>query len=98
MSDRLYQHCCKSPAKITYYYEKLKTTEFKEQSKNFYEKYIRNEGERASNRSDYAALCEKLKIFSMKCDARLAKQIASDFRELYRRKPAFMDELSKADF
>lgn len=98
MSDRLYQLCCKSPAKITYYYEKLKATEFKDQSKNLYEQYIRNEGARASNRSEYAVLCEKLKIFSMKCDARLAKQIASDFRELYRRKPAFMDELTKAGF
>ena len=98
MSDRLYRLCCKTPSKITYYYEKLKTTEFKEQSKNLYEQYIRNEGARASNRSEYAALCEKLKIFSMKCDARLAKKIASDFRELYRRKPAFMDELTKAGF
>lgn len=98
MSDRLYQLCCKYPAKITCYYEKLKTTEFKEQSKSLYEQYIRNEGERVSNRSEYATLCEKLKVFSMKCDARLAKQIASDFRELYRRKPAFMDELTKAGF
>lgn len=98
MSDRLYRLYCKSPAKITYYYEKLKATEFKDQSKNLYEQYIRNEGARASNRSEYAVLCEKLKIFSMKCDARLAKQIASDFRELYRRKPAFMDELTKAGF
>lgn len=98
MSDRLYQLCCKFPAKISYYYEKLKTTEFKEQSKNLYEQYIRNEGARASNRSEYAVLCEKLKIFFKKCDAKLAKQIAADFRELYRRKPAFMDELSKAGF
>lgn len=98
MSDRIYQLCCKSPAKITCYYEKLKTTEFKEQSKSLYEQYIRNEGEQVSNRSEYATLCEKLKIFSIKCDARLAKQIASNFRELYRRKPAFMDELTKAGF
>ena len=98
MSDRLYRLCCKIPSKITCYYEKLKTTEFKEQSKSLYEQYIRNEGARASNRSEYAALCEKLKIFSKKCDARLAKKIASDFQELYRRKPAFMDELTKTGF
>ena len=98
MNDRLYRLCCKIPSKITCYYEKLKTTEFKEQSKSLYEQYIRNEGARASNRSEYAALCEKLKIFSKKCDARLAKKIASDFQELYRRKPAFMDELTKTGF
>lgn len=98
MSDSLYQLCCKSPAKITCYYDKLKATEFGEQSKNLYEQYIRNAGEQVSNRSEYAALCEKLKIFSKKCDAELAKQIASDFRELYRRRPAFMDELTKAGF
>lgn len=98
MSDRLYQLCCKFPAKITYYYEKLKTTEFREQSRNLYEQYIRNEGERASSRSEYAILCEKLKIFSEQCDAELAKQIAADFHQLYRRKPAFMDELTKVGF
>ncbi|MDE6781438.1 MAG: hypothetical protein K2J40_08275 [Ruminococcus sp.] len=98
MSDRIYQLCCKSPAKITCYYEKLKITEFKEQSKNLYEQYIRNEGARASNRSEYAVVCEKLKKFSVECDAELAVKIATDFRELYRRKPAFMDELTKAKF
>ena len=41
---------------------------------------------------------KKLKIFSQECDAELALKIASDFRELYRRRPAFMDELTKAGF
>lgn len=98
MSDKIYQFCCKIPDKIICYYEKLKTTEFSEQSKKLYEQYIRNEGERASNRSEYTILCEKLKIFSMKCDKELAVKISLDFRELYRRKPAFMDELTKAGF
>lgn len=98
MSNRIYQLCCKSPAKITCYYEKLKTTEFKEQSKNLYEQYIRNEGEQTTNRSEYAVLCGKLKKFSMECDPELAVKIAADFRELYRRRPAFMDELTKAGF
>lgn len=98
ISERLYQFCCKFPDKITCYYEKLKTTEFKEKSRNLYEQYIRNEGEKASGRSEYASLCKKLKDFSVKCDTELAKKIVSDFRELYRRKPAFMDELKKAGF
>ncbi|MDE5772519.1 MAG: SWIM zinc finger family protein [Ruminococcus sp.] len=98
MSDRIYQLCCKSPDKIICYYKKLKTTEFKEQSKNLYEKYIRNEGERVSNRSEYAALCEKLRNFSIQCDTEIAEKIVLDFRELYRRRPAFMDELTKAGF
>lgn len=98
MSDRIYQLCCKSPNKISCYYEKLKTTEFKEQSKNLYEQYIRHEGELASTRSEYAALCQRLKKFSMECDTEIAVKIAADFRQLYRRKPAFMDELTKAGF
>lgn len=98
MSDRIYQICCKFPAKITCYYEKLKTTELKEQSQLLYEQYIRNEGKRVSNRSEYAVLCEKLRNFSTQCDAELAEKIASDFRELYRRRPAFMDELTKSGF
>ncbi|MDE6005878.1 MAG: SWIM zinc finger family protein [Oscillospiraceae bacterium] len=98
MSERIYQLCCKFPSKISCYYEKLKTTEFREQSKNLYEQYIRYEGSQASNRSEYAALCRQLKKFSMECDAELAITIAADFRQLYRRKPAFMDELTKSGF
>ena len=95
MSDRLYRLCCEFPTKITYYYDMLKSTEFGVQSKKLYEQYIRNAGKQVSNRSEYAALCEKLKIFSKKCDTELAKQIAAEFREVYRRRPAFIDELSK---
>ena len=69
-----------------------------EQSKNLYEQYIRDSGEKASNRSEDAVLCKQLKNFSMECDSELALKIAADFRELYRRKPAFMDELTKAGF
>ncbi|MDE7363327.1 MAG: SWIM zinc finger family protein [Ruminococcus sp.] len=98
MSDRIYQFCCEYSIKISYYYEKLKTTEFKEQSKNLYEKYIRNEGNRASTCSEYAILCEKLKKFSKECGTELTVKVVADFRELYRRKPAFMDELTKAGF
>lgn len=98
LSDRIYQLCCKFPSKISCYYEKLKTTEFMQKSKNLYEQYIRNNGEQASNRSDYALLCKQLKKFSIECDPELALKIAADFRQLYRRKPAFMDELTKAGF
>ncbi len=98
ISNRIYQFCCNYPSKISYYYEKLKTTAFKEKSKSLYEQHIRHEGEQASNRSEYATLCKNLKNFSKECDAELAVKIAADFRELYRRKPAFMDELTKAGF
>lgn len=98
MNDRIYQLCCKTPSKISYCYEMLKATEFMEQSKKLYEKLIRDNGEQASNRSEYAVLCKQLKKFSMECDLKLALKIAADFRELYRRKPAFMDELTKAGF
>ncbi|MDE5582720.1 MAG: SWIM zinc finger family protein [Ruminococcus sp.] len=98
LSDRIYHFCCEYPSKISCYYEKLKTTEFKEQSKSLYELYIRQEGEHASSRSEYATLCKRLKKFSKECDTKLAAKVATDFRELYRRKPAFMDELTKAGF
>lgn len=98
ISNRIYQLCCKFPDKICYYYKKLKITEFKEQSKSLYEQYIRKEGEIASNRSEYATLCKQLKKFSMECDSELAVKISADFRQLYHRKPAFMDELTKAGF
>ncbi len=98
MSERLYQLCCKFPSKIVSYYAKLKATDFKEQSKNLYEQYIRNEGERISTRSEYADFCKALKKFSDNCDSVLARKIALYFQEEYRRRPAFIDELTKAGF
>jgi len=98
MSERIYQLCCKFPSKISCYYERLKTTEFMELSKSLYEHYIRDNGKRASNRSEYAVICKQLKKFSMECDSELALKIAADLRELYRRKPAFMNELTKSGF
>lgn len=98
MSERLYQLCCKFPSKIVSYYAKLKATDFKEQSKNLYEQYIRNEGERISTRSEYTDFCKALKKFSDNCDSTLAREIALYFREEYRRRPAFIDELTKAGF
>lgn len=98
MTDRIYKLCCEAPRKISSYYAKLRPSEFMEQSKNLYEQYIRNNGKRVSNRSEYAAFCEQLKKFSTECDPEIALKIAADFRELYRGRPAFIDELTKAGF
>ena len=51
-----------------------------------------------SSRSAYAELCDCLKKFSVDCGAERAAVIAKDFRFLYHRKPAFMNELTKAGF
>ena len=40
----------------------------------------------------------RLKKFSVDCGAERAAVIAKDFRFLYHRKPAFMNELTKAGF
>lgn len=97
-SDLLYRFCCKYPQKILVYYEKLKGTPFQKQTEDLYEQWIRDAGEIASSRSAYAELCDRLKKFSVDCGAERAAVIAKDFRFLYHRKPAFMNELTKAGF
>ena len=52
----------------------------------------------ASGRSEYSELCDRLKKFSVDCGSERAAVIAKDFRFLYHRKPAFMNELTKAGF
>ena len=98
MSDLLYQFCCKYPQKIFAYYEQLKGTAFQEQAEDLYEQLIRDAGEIVSSRSAYVELCDRLKKFSVDCSMERAAVIAKDFRFLYHRRPAFMNELTKAGF
>lgn len=98
MIDKIYELCCDSPHKICGYYHYLKDSCFASKGIILYEQYIRTEAEQASTRSEYASVCKYLKKFSSECNKDTAKSIAGDFKELYRRKPAFIDELKKAGF
>ena len=50
----------------------------------------------ANNRSGYRAVASLIKEYGKVTDEKLANEVTGQIRKKYSRRPAFMDELSKA--
>ena len=95
--DLMAEACEKDPSELLLYFSALKCSPFAERATELYEDWILDTADRAFNRSEYAAVCQKLKKFSE--DSPIAAQVlAQELREKFPRRPAFQDELKKAGF
>lgn len=95
--DLMAEACEKDPSDLLLYFSALKCSPFAERATELYEDWILEEMDAAVNRSEYAAVCQKLKKFSE--DSPIAAQVlAQELREKFPRRPAFQDELKKAGF
>lgn len=97
-TDKIFKFCTDYPYKISELYYRLNGTVYEEQTKEIYKKYIYSEAKMASDRSAYKQVVKILKGYANNCGKNEAESIAQDFRDIYRRRPAFMDELKKAGF
>lgn len=80
-------------------YEKVLKEEFPEQVRDVYVQYVTRQAERAADRSRYKELVQYLKKIRKYPDGdKAAGEIAAEWKEKYRRRPAMMDELRKANF
>lgn len=80
-------------------WEKTLREHFPDEIREFYVAYVRRASEQTSDRSEYRKLAEYLrKISRLPGGEDLAKQIAAEWKVLYKRRPAMMDELRKAGF
>lgn len=80
-------------------YEKTLGKELPLQVRDFYADYLRKEADSASCRTHYHGLVNYLKKLRSYPDGKeLAAQIAREWQNTYRRRPAMMDELRKAGF
>lgn len=95
--DLMAEACEKDPSELWLYFGALKSSPFAEQATELYKDWIWEEADAAANRSEYAAVCRKLKKFSE--DSPIAARVlAQELREKFPRRPAFQDELKKAGF
>lgn len=95
--DLMAEACEKDPSELLLYFGALKSSPFAEQATELYKDWILEEMDAAVNRAEYAAVCQKLKIFSE--DSPIAARVlAQELREKFPRRPAFQDELKKAGF
>ena len=95
--DLMAEACEKDPSDLLLYFSALKCSPFAERATELYEDWILEEMDAAANRSEYAAVCQKLKKFSE--DSPIAARVlAQELREKFPRRPAFQDELKKAGF
>lgn len=80
-------------------YEKTLKKEFPERVRDIYVQYVRKQAELVSDRKQYKELVQYLKKIRKypEGDA-MASEIAGEWKEKYRRRPAMMDELRKAKF
>ena len=80
-------------------YEKVLKEKFPEQVRDIYISYLRHEAERASNRNRYRELMKYLKkIRRYPRGKEKASEIAKNWRAVYYRRTAVMDEMQKAGF
>ena len=80
-------------------YEKVLKEKFPEQVRDIYISYLRHEAERASNRNRYRELMKYLKkIRRYPRGKEKASGIAKNWRAVYYRRTAMMDEMQKAGF
>lgn len=80
-------------------YEKVLKEKFPEQVRDIYTSYLRHEAERAGNRKRYRELMKYLKkIRRYPGGKEKASEIAENWRGMYYRRTAMMDEMRKAGF
>ena len=80
-------------------YEKILKKEFPERVRDIYVQYVRKQAELASDRKRYKELVQYLKKIRKYPEGDVvASEIAGEWKEKYRRRPAMMDELRKAKF
>lgn len=94
MWDRLLVICKQHTANIAEYYKYLKE-DYEEEAKEIYENYLLSVANHSSNRSQYKAVCRQLKEFQKTCGREAATQLINKLQTIYKKRPAFLDELSK---
>lgn len=81
------------------HYEKVLKKEFPERVRDIYDAYVRRQADVVSDRKRYKELMKYLKkIKSYPQGKEAAGKIANEWRAIYYRRPAMMDELRKAGF
>ena len=68
---------------------------FKEEVNDIYKEYIKSTVSTSSNRRDYQGVCYQITRFKKFSGKQMQMELINELMELYRKRPAFIDELGK---
>lgn len=86
--------CEKNHASIEEYYPYLKE-DYAEDAQKIYEEFLLKEAASTSQRSHYRSVCNKIKKFKVACGQDAGLQLIAQLQSTYKKRPAFLDELSQ---
>ncbi len=92
--EALLDYVQKNPSTIESYMDRLIDT-YKDEIIEIYTAHIQSMAQSSSNRKQYRQVCRTLKSFAKIAGKGKKDELRNDFRILYARKPAFLDELGK---
>ncbi|MGO5066820.1 SWIM zinc finger family protein [Clostridium sp. LCP25S3_F8] len=92
--DEIMEFVRKNPENIGKYASML-VDKFKNEVIEIYKKYIKSEAYHSSNRQEYNEVCTIIRGYKDIAGKENQQEIINELSILYKRKPAFMDELSK---
>lgn len=92
--DAIMEYVKEHPENIESYADML-IGKFPEDVTELYTHYIKAEAQMASNRKAYQSVCRKLKNYSNTIGREKTNALKDELRVLYKRRPAFIDELGK---
>lgn len=94
LTEQILEYCKSWPSNITNLYPYLIESYFEEVNQLFI-RYIRKEAEKASDRKKYKNVCKEIKTYKNACGDIHSRRLIGELKEMYQRRPAFVDELLK---
>lgn len=92
--DELMEFVRNNPRDIELYADRL-VGKFSDEVVDIYYKYIKEKSSHSSSRSEYRYVCEILKRYKKIAGMEKQIQLKNELSTLYKKRPAFVDELSK---
>lgn len=92
--DEIIEYVRKYPWNIEEYANMLKE-KFKDEVIDLYIKHIKKKADNSSNRKEYQRVCQILKRYKKIAGVKKQEELINELATMYRRRPAFIDELSK---
>jgi hypothetical protein len=94
MSDHLLEYCSKNLYSLNELYPYL-VHDYPYEVNSLFIKYIETESEHSGDRKKYRKICSLIKLYKKVCGVTNAEVLINDFKEKYKRRPSFIDELNK---
>lgn len=96
LNDKLLQYCIRYPSSIQDLYPYL-MQDYSVEVNELFKKHIETVAEQASDRKKYKNVCSLIKAYNKVCGDHPVYRMIDDLKQIYRRRPAFVDELEKLE-